>query len=296
MKKVLFRCYMNMSVLCTAIYGVCKHWFILVTKGQKPEYEILQTAHRLEKGLLNSKPKPMWGWDKARRLNELIKSNNRDFSTITGGSVLSSYLEQKSYSSDERERKMASHFPYDLSFDSKCGGARIINKTDVATSEEDKKLIEHFFNSRHSVRDYSEEKVKKEDIEAAISLAMRCPSACNRQPTKCYVYQSDDQQTIIITVNVRAYSCSEFYDWFVSPSIFAAYLSLTLHLYGIGNCIYRKQLYGDDSYNKKMKSVCDIPDDEMIVLELKFGYYKDSFGIACSNRADCSDITSFVSI
>lgn len=109
MKKVLYRCYMNMGVLCTALYGVIKQWLLLVSKGQMSEYEILQTAHRLEKGLLNSKPKPMWGWDKARRLGELIKKNNGDFSTITGGSVLSAYLEHKRHSANEREREMASH-------------------------------------------------------------------------------------------------------------------------------------------------------------------------------------------
>lgn len=285
----------SLKILYYALKYAVSSWN-LTMKGQKPQYEILMLSHKLEKGMLNSTPKPMWGWDKARRLNDLIKGNNDSFINITGKSVLSAYLNQKSQSSDVRDREKAALYPNELSFDSKLGGARIINKTDVATSEEEKKLIERFFNSRHSVRDYSDEKVKKEDINAAISLAMRCPSACNRQPTKCYVCQSDDQQTIIITVNVRAFNCSEFNDWFVSPSIFAAYLSLTLHLYGIGCCIYRKQLYGNDPYNKKMKTLCAIPNDEMIVLELKFGYYKDNFGIACSNRANCGDITTFVSI
>lgn len=285
----------SLKILYYALKYAVSSWG-LTMKGQKPQYEILMLSHKLEKGMLNSTPKPMWGWDKARRLNDLIKGNNDSFINITGKSVLSAYLNQKNQSADEREIKMAELYPKELSFDSKQGGVRIINKTDVATSEEEKKLIEHFFNSRHSVRDYSDEKVKKEDINAAISLAMRCPSACNRQPTKCYVCQFDDQQTIIITVNVRAFNCSEFNDWFVSPSIFAAYLSLTLHLYGIGCCIYRKQLYGNDPYNKKMKALCAIPNDEMIVLELKFGYYKDNFSIACSNRANCDDITTFVSI
>ena len=87
---------------------------------------------------------------------------------------------------------------------------------------------------------------------------------------------------------------SDFNDWFVSPSIFAGYLSLSLHLYGIGSCIYRKQLYGHRPYNEEMRKKCNIPSDEMIVLELQIGYYKNEFKVAVSNRHNADDITKYV--
>ena len=136
--------------------------------------------------------------------------------------------------------------------------------------------------------------VDKKDINTAISLALKCPSACNRQVTNCYVYQSKELQTIILTTSIRAYGSGEFNDWFVSPSIFAGYLSLSLHLYGIGSCIYRKQLYGHHPYNEEMRKKCNIPSDEMIVLELRIGYYKNEFKVAVSNRHNADDITKYV--
>ena len=125
-------------------------------------------------------------------------------------------------------------------------------------SIKDKEAVEQLFNTRHSCRDYEERLVSKDDINAAIQLALKCPSACNRQMTNCYVYQSKELQTIILTSNIQAYELGEFNDWFVSPSIFAGYLSLSLHLYGIGSCVYRKQLYGHHPYNEKMRKKCKI--------------------------------------
>lgn len=153
---------------------------------------------------------------------------------------------------------------------------------------------EKLFNTRHSVRDFTNEKVKKEDLVAAIQLALRAPSACNRQPTRIYVYQDGEQQSLFLTSNVMAFSASEFHDWIVSTSIFAGYLSLTLHLLGIGSCIFRKPLFGTPSFMKDIKRKCTIPNNEKIILEMKVGYYKDIFNVAVSNRRNALDIISFI--
>ena len=172
------------------------------------------------------------------------------------------------------------------------GGALSLSKEEITISQKD--VVERFFSTRHSCREFEDRIVSKKDIEAAISLALKCPSACNRQVTRCYVYQSRELQTVILTASIRAYEIGEFNDWFVSPSIFAGYLSLSLHLYGIGSCVYRKQLYGKHPYNEKMRKKCNIPEDEMIICELRFGYYKDEIKVPVSNRHQASDIIFFV--
>lgn len=286
MKKII----KDLKILCWAIKYSISSWYLTV-KGQLPRYEILQLSHRIEKGILNKSPKPMWGWEKARRLADLLQTNKDPFSTETGQGVLAAYINLKLRSSDPEERSLAELFTKQYGPIQGQGGAYFIDRSDVIL--ENKLEIEKLFHTRHSVRDFSDKKVSQEDINSAIALALSCPSACNRQPTKCYVYQSDEQQTIVLTVNIRAYDSGEFNDWFVSPSIFAAYLSLTMHLYGIGSCIFRKQLYGNHPYNIKMRKLCDIPEEEMIIIELKFGYYKDRFEVACSNRTTVEDITSY---
>lgn len=269
--------------------------FRQTNKGQLPKYELLQLAHRLEKGLLIENPKPLWGWEKAYRMALLISKNDDEFSNHTGRGVLKSYIESKKNSNNTTDKEKAIEFEQqhpDIINEETNGGVIALKKEDVFI--EQKNLIEHFFNSRHSCRDYQDVLVAKEDIKSAIELALKCPSACNRQVTNCYVYQSKELQTIILTTNIRAYDIGEFNDWFISPSIFAGYLSLSLHLYGIGSCVYRKQLYGHHEYNEEMRKKCNIPKDEMIMLELRFGYYNDKFKVPVSNRHTVDDIICFV--
>ena len=269
--------------------------FGLAMKGQIPQYEILQLSHRLEKGLLIDNPKPYWGWEKAYRIASLLKENEDVFSNSTGRGVLRAYIESKKKSDNSKEREKAFKFLEihpEIEEEITLGGVLVLKRDDLVV--ENREVIEQFFNTRHSCRDFQGKIVAKDVIKAAIALALKCPSACNRQVTNCYVYQSKEFQTIILTTNIRAYELSEFNDWFVSPSIFAGYLSLSLHLYGIGSCIYRKQLYGHHPYNEQMRKKCNIPNNEMIVLELHFGYYKEQFNVAVSNRHSAEDIISFV--
>lgn len=282
------------SILLHAL-GYSWKTYQLVQKGQHPKFEILQTAHRLEKGLLNENPKPLWGWEKAERIASLLKVNDDEFSNRTGRGVLKAYIEAKINSDNINERERASKFLKnhpEIEQEDTLGGALLLKRDDITIKDKD--VIEKLFNTRHSCRDYEDKLVAKDDINAAIELALKCPSACNRQVTNCYVYQSKELKTIILTTNIRAYEMSEFNDWFVSPSIFAGYLSLSLHLYGIGSCIYRKQLYGHHPYNEEMRKKCNIPSDEMIVLELRIGYYKNEFKVAVSNRHNADDITKYV--
>lgn len=267
----------------------------LSSKGQIPKYEILQLAHRLEKGLLVEKPKPLWGWEKAYRIASLLKENDDEFSEHTGRGVLKAYIEAKKKSDNPTEREQAMSFEDkypEISTENTLGGVISLYKEDITIKE--KGIVENFFNTRHSCREFQDKIVSKEDVMAAIALAMKCPSACNRQVTNCYVYQSNELQTIILTTSIRAYNISEFNDWFISPGIFAGYLSLTLHLYGIGSCVYRKQLYGHHSYNERMRKECNIPSDEMIMIELRFGYYKDNFIVPVSNRNSAENTVTFV--
>lgn len=266
-----------------------------VNNGLLPKYEILMLAHRLEKGLLVVDPKPFWGWEKADRIASLLSINDDEFSNRTGRGVLKAYIEAKKRSNNTNEVEKAMLFSKnhpEIEKEETLGGV-ISLKKEIFTLNQ-KEAIEHFINSRHSCREFLDKTVSKEDVKSAISLALRCPSACNRQVTNCYVYQSKELQTIILTTNIRAFEMGEFNDWFISPGIFAGYLSLSLHLYGIGSCVYRKQLYGKHPYNEEMIKKCHIPDDEMIVLELRFGYYKDEYKVPVSNRHSSGEIISFV--
>ena len=148
--------------------------FILTAKGQLPKYEILQLSHRLEKGLLIDNPKPLWGWEKAYKIVSLLKVCNDVFANQTGRGVLKAYIETKKKSEVFSEREKAYSFLKDypeISQEVTLGGVLQMDRQDVIIREKD--VIEYFFNSRHSCRDYQKKIVSKEDITAAIALARR---------------------------------------------------------------------------------------------------------------------------
>lgn len=131
--------------------------------------------------------------------------------------------------------------------------------------------IKKLFNTRHSIREFKQKTVEDNKVCEAVNLAIRCPSACNRQATKVYVIDAEAREKqgyqnefyadkyLILTGDIRAYTKSEIADWLISTSIFAGYLTLALHAYGIGSCIMRKELLYESDYCKKIRKLCDIP-------------------------------------
>ena len=278
--------------------------------GQKPDYELLQLSHRLEKGLLIANPRPLWGWEKAYRINELIKqSKNAGFSTETANAVLSAFLESKLKSIFQEDRTKARLFLDETHYCTvnyiKQGGVQKIVKSKFA--EQEQALVDKLFTTRHSCREFSETRIPNEIIIKAVELANRCPSACNRQPYRVYALeplllegrlgkklQYKGDRTIIISGDIRAYAMSEILDWIVSPTIFAAYLTLSLHSLGVGSCVVRKDLVRSSEYNRIIRELTGMDKSEQIILEMIIGYYKDEFVVPVSNRASADEIVKFV--
>ena len=130
--------------------------FKQLKRGQKTKFDLLQLSHRLEKGLTMSDPKPLWGWDKARKIANLIKVNDDAFSNDTAAAVLSAYLDAKSHSNNIEDVKFAQSFTETTGFHpidyTNKGGAQMVHVESF--SEDDISVIERLFNSRHSVRDF----------------------------------------------------------------------------------------------------------------------------------------------
>jgi len=277
------------------------HQYFIVKKGQKEEYEILQIAHRIEKGLLQKNPKPRWGWEKIDRLQYLRDNTEDRFAKTLAQNVISAYAKKKLESQDLYEVEKAKTLEQ---LSEEIAGVLELTRADVSCDVESGKKL---FLTRHSIREYDDRKVTKQDIENAIALANRCPSACNRQMFKVYVLDGDlrhqffeedvqgiyPPQFLIITSDLRAFIKEEFYDWIVSSSIFAGYLTLALHLYGVGSCCLRKPLFFELKSMQKIREYFNIPEEEQIVLEMAVGYYKEKFEVAQSPRKTPSDIVVF---
>ncbi len=138
-------------------------------------------------------------------------------------------------------------------------------------------------------------------------MAKSAPSACNRQAVRAYVlgrmrtkeiakempeiggFANNVDRFIIITGKTSAYRYDEDYQFVVSASIYAGYLSLTLHACGLGSCIIQRAL----TYNRKWKSMqlkYHVPEDEQIVCLIAVGNLKDETVVPISHRI-CNDET-----
>lgn len=288
--------------LLVSISNAIRDWRVL-RKGQSTEYEILQTAHRLEKGLLIPNPRILWGWDKAKRLYTLLQNTRNAFVKETGEAVLSSYLFQKMNSSFVEDKAEYIKFVSETCFNIKqneYGGVLKIN--DTKFNNEELSVIKKLFNSRHSTRTFSSVPIPMENLLEAINLALRCPSACNRQPFKVYAVPAEEKEKhiakssgykgrmfLFITGKIDAFTLDEINDWIVSPSIFVGYLTLSLHAMGIGSCVVRKDLACNTQYNKAVMRFCGIPKNEKLILELAVGMYEQSYVAPVSNRMSADD-------
>ena len=303
----------NISVTwqgCKSIFRNMK----AIKKGQQTNFAILQNAHRLEKGLSIRTPKRMWGYDKAADLVRRIKTESQkelkdEKSIQIGISVLSAFVDAKINSDNPEEKEKLnsltakiSEAGIDLKTDPMYGGGVLIRKTEITVDEA---AASQLFMTRHSVRDFDDTPVDMEKLKKAVSLALRAPSACNRQASQIYVISGEDRikagsgndyhadKYLIITGNMRAFSVGELNDWIVSTSIFCGYLTLALHAEGIGCCVYRKDIIKDSRFNDAIRTLCNIPTDEQIILELAIGNYKEEFKVPVSCRKDADEILHF---
>ena len=187
------------------------------------------------------------------------------------------------------------------------GGTLLIKRKDLSFPVEE---IEQFFLSRHSVRAFSDEPVSHETIEKAVELASRYPSACNRQPTRVHVVDKDllvksgyssgynlneaYDKFLIVTSKLSAFQIFDNFQYIVSSSIFIGYLSLTLHLYGIGGCVLKQPVLYSKKSRKKAECI-GLPKDEQLIAMIGIGMLKDEFNVPVSNRLNCEHIISYFS-
>lgn len=188
------------------------------------------------------------------------------------------------------------------------GGYEKVYKQDILNfdCEEFNKVI----ITRHSIRNFSDEKVDIDLVKSAIELAQHCPSACNRQPTKIHIVGSEDgikylskhlqgvggfaddcKMFLIVTGCVSAFDFVENNQWLVNAGIFVGILELTLHSKGIASCVVQRPLVRSNRIDM-LRNYFDIPDNEEIVCVIGMGMYMDEFCVPVSTRLTLDEIVT----
>lgn len=186
------------------------------------------------------------------------------------------------------------------------GGIYLLNKENTVAQL--KSSFDIFSQSRFSVRDFGTDKISLDFIERALAMTEKSPSACNRQSWRIYVYSNeklrnkifslqggckgfwqDMQYAILICGDIRGYNINELSQVYVDGGIYAMNLLYALHFEGVATIPLtmghkQKKL-------KEIKREMDIPDNEVPVLLIGVGAYKDKYKVAVSVRRDYHNYT-----
>ena len=165
-----------------------------------------------------------------------------------------------------------------------------------------------FIKSRHSLRNYKNERLKIEDIKEAIEMAKYSPSACNRQYIKVHYYpigkmkenvinfsvgkggiDLEGVNTFIITYDANGLQgAGERNQGYFNAGLFSTNLANSFHSLGIGTCFI--QFSNSVEAEEKLKRFNDIPFNERIAVILYAGYYDEKSIFCVSPRKPFEDI------
>ncbi len=274
--------------------------------------ELIRNTHSIEKGLSIENPRLGFGHKKQMEMMGRIKTLYPSDSPYHYEACLMALGALSSYISYHKEHNYHDEFideierflnDYDSSEFVSYGGTLSLSKKQMNFNTPE---IEKFFSSRHSIRDFAQTPIDENNLRKAIALAQTAPSACNRQGVRTYIlshnkslelarqlsgiggFADSVDRFIMVTGKTSAYREDEINQYIVSSSIFAAYLSLTLHLYGFGACIVQQPVTWSKSWSE-LQNKYSIPEDEQIVCLLAVGNLKETFDAPVSHRIDIDE-------
>jgi nitroreductase len=267
--------------------------------------------HQLEKGLSYAQPRPGFGVEVVERLfdacDRLVRHQGYVAPVTTAVGVLRRYIEfQRAHGIDVdrvEQRLERSLSAWGAPGDQPAvGGSRAV--TAQALQAEREAGFTRFFLSRHSVRNFAAAPIPPGAIAAAVALAQKTPSVCNRQAGRVHVFERADdiKKLLAIQAGARGFgeaagavlvvTCElgnfvdvgERYQAWIDGGMFAMSLCLALHEQGLGSCCLNWSK--EASTDRALRKVADLPVSEQIIMLIAVGTLPDSFNVAWSERRD----------
>lgn len=167
---------------------------------------------------------------------------------------------------------------------------------------------ESFFNSRYSIRDFSDMPVEIPLIERAIKIAQKTPSVCNRQSPKAYLlsekkdilnalkfqnwntwFSDKIDKLLIITSDLSSFHIgTERYQNWIDGGMFAMSVIYWLHAVWLWSCCLNWSAY---FYNDiKLRKVVPIKKNESIIMMIAVGNIPEKLKVTQSPRKNISEV------
>ena len=275
---------------------------------------IIKDYHRIEKGL--SLPEPRLGFGESvlvrldKNLQDYIQSNEFDFHAKCAIEAIYSYAifhDRSKYvlpiKIDDIVNKWRSQ---DVKCNEEFNAVEEVPYEDIFFSRDF--TFEEFVKSRRSIRNFSSEPLKYQDVKKAVSIARYAPSVCNRQAVKVYYFTDKNLMKRMLKEQngnagfghtcfglcVIVYDLSFFEgagernQGFVDGGIFLSHLLLAFHSLNIGACPlnWSAKLLQDC----RLRKIINLPAKEVIVSLVGVGVPAKSILIARSPRRPVEEV------
>jgi len=260
--------------------------------------------HALEKGLALPEPRSFFGREIVQRLIQVLSVYEKKFGIdkdVTNGySILREYLDSHSTQSQDPLAKEITRFLQGKNFQKnmEVGVGSLTRELFIKSTRAVN--FADFISTRHSVRDFTGQKVPDDLICQAVDIARNTPSACNRQPWKIYLIGEENRRKILdlqggskgfldaisnlalITSTINYYGRDEKSAHIIDGSMFAMTFMYALHSLGLATCPLNASLPGKSE--QAVRALLGISPPESLIVFLAIGYMKSRCKIAKSER------------
>jgi nitroreductase len=145
---------------------------------------------------------------------------------------------------------------------------------------------------------------------AAVDLAMRSPSVCNRQTARIHVFTGEDAQralsfqsgnrgfghripmVIIVTSDLRYFTgTAERYQGWIDGGMFSMLLLLALHAQGLGAVSLNWSV--NNERDRELRNAVAIPEYERVIMLIGCGFPSPDGLVPVSSRRLATDVASW---
>ncbi|MFV1976250.1 MAG: nitroreductase family protein [Candidatus Scalindua sp.] len=293
-------------------YYLFSAWRSNMRDVEQRSYNIARVYHALEKSMSFSNGCVDSGWQNASLLIDLLKEADRGgyigYNDSAGLCVLKKFISMNK----NKKTHMAGDIRKEIEKLEFCSGDEHGVKT---LSGSDFKMgvlddPECFFFSRYSLREFKDEVLAEDIIKRAISLALKTPSACNRQEWHVYHTDSDEVKSIalshqtgnkgfggkvknlmILTSDLKAFMPGqEHYQHWIDGGMFSMSVVYALHSLGVASCCLNwSQSPAND---KALRSCLNIKDSHTIIMLLAIGVPNEKNNVCVSERRPLEEFYS----
>jgi len=277
---------------------------------------IRMLEHSLEKGLSLPEPRAGFGRAKAIQLCDYVAAYCKQFGwTNTLNSAVVALIEYAKYNRErgcvceevELRTENLERFRTCDGETLKCdaGAVSVTRDSFLAAAKRD---LSEFFKSRRSIRSFSREPVSLDAISAAVRMAQKTPSVCNRQSARVYAFDNDIRgqavlacqagnsgfghtanKILIVTSDLRCFlSVGERNQCWIDGGMFAMSLIYALHSLGLGTCCLNWSV--EHAADRRLRAAASIPEYENIIMLIAVGHIPDRLLVAASSRHPLNEV------